>query len=164
MAALTLYFDRNFGKRFPQALRKLGLPVQFQHDKPPQFPQNTPDDTWLAAVGKKGWIVCSHDRKFHLLPAELAALQQHGVGCFYLWGANASPWEKARSFARAYDRILEAVANTPRPFVFQVSAMGTLRKVSLADISGKRRSARRPVLDLTIKPTMVTGSHSASPP
>jgi hypothetical protein len=92
-------------------LRLLGLTVEFQHDKKSPFPATTPDDKWLSEVGRRGWLVFSHDRKFHLLPAELSAIKQHDVGCFYLWGANAKTWDKARVFARAFDSIVEIAAS-----------------------------------------------------
>ena len=48
------------------------------------------------------------------------------LGCFYLWGAQAPKWEIARCFARAYDRIIEAANNTPRPYIYWVSRTGKL--------------------------------------
>lgn len=131
METLTLYFDRCFGKRFPQALKTLGLPVEFQHDKKPHFKENTPDDVWLAEVGKRNWIVFSHDQKFHLLPSELSAIKQHKVGCFYLWGANSGPWDKAKSFARAYEKILKAALESKKPFIYKVTKSGVLQKVRI---------------------------------
>lgn len=128
---LTFYFDRNFGRRLPEALRKLGLIVEFQHDKKSRFRPTMPDDEWLAEVGKRKWVVFSHDRKFHLLPAELSAIKQHEVGCFYLWGANDTTWGKARLFAKAYDRIVQAAATESRPFIYLVTKRGTLKKVKM---------------------------------
>ncbi len=60
-----------------------------------------------------------HDSKYHLKPNELHALRLYNVGCFYLWGAEASRWEKMRLFARAYDRIV-AAAEYNKPFVYRV--------------------------------------------
>jgi hypothetical protein len=64
-----------------------------------------PDDKWLEIVGRNGWVAFSHDRKFHDDTAECAAIKQYGVGCFYLWGANAETWDKMHCFMRSYDRI-----------------------------------------------------------
>lgn len=116
----------------PEALlRVLPMPVQFHHDPKHQYPPEMPDDQWLTDVGEKGWIVFSHDRKFHKEEAEAMAIRQHGMGCFYLWGAEASSWEKLRSFVRAYDRILSAVENTQRPFIYDVAKNGTMKQVQL---------------------------------
>ena len=131
MEQLTFYFDRSFGRRLPEALRRLGLAVEFQHDKKSRFPASAPDDKWLAEVGKRNWVVFSHDQKFHLLPAELSAIKQHNVGCFYLWGPNAKTWDKARVFAKAYDRIVAAVKLEHRPFIYHVTKSGALKKVKM---------------------------------
>ena len=54
---------------------------------------------------------------------------------FYLWGAEASRWEKMRLFAKAYDRIIAAVAAADiagsRPFIYRVDRRGTLKRVAL---------------------------------
>jgi PIN like domain len=90
VASLTFYFDRCFGKRFPEALAHAGIPqkVEYQHGKSNNFSQSMPDDAWLEICGKNGWIVFSHDQKFHSITTEATAIKQHKVGCFYLPGAN----------------------------------------------------------------------------
>ncbi|MBV9518288.1 MAG: hypothetical protein JO068_09215 [Hyphomicrobiales bacterium] len=67
MASLTFYFDRCFGTRLPDAIRRARPPfnVEFHHNPRNRFPHETPDDQWLEMAGKSGWIVFSHDRKFH---------------------------------------------------------------------------------------------------
>jgi hypothetical protein len=86
VAPLTFYFDRNFGKRFPEALAHMRPPftVEYHHSRTNNFPQNMRDDIWLEICGRRGWIVFSHDQKFHSVVAEATALKQHSVGCFYL--------------------------------------------------------------------------------
>lgn len=131
MEPLTFYFDRNFGRRLPEALRKLELIVEFQHYKKSRFRPTMPDDEWLAEVGKGKRVVFSHDRKFHLLPAELSAIKQHEVGCFYLWGANDTTLGKAHLFAKACDRIVQAAATESRPFIYFVTKRRTLKAVKM---------------------------------
>ncbi len=82
------------------------------------------DDKWLSQVGDWRWIVISQDYHFHDRENERYALKQHGVGCFYLWGAEATKWETMRCFARAYDKVIQAAETTPRPFIFWVSKTG----------------------------------------
>ena len=86
---------------------------------------------WLSAVGQRGWIVFSHDRKFHQIEAECAAIKQHKIGCFYLWGNNAPTWDKLRCFMRAQDQIIEIIKTTERPFVFEIRQNGKLERVDL---------------------------------
>lgn len=90
-----------------------------------------PDDQWLEDVGKRGWFVFSHDRNFHTNAAAMSAIKQHTIGCFYVWGAEATTWEKLRSFARASTKITEAAAKTPRPFIFHLTKVGSLASVKI---------------------------------
>ena len=53
------------------------------------------------------------------------------MGCFYLWGASAKKHEKAQCFVKAYDRIVQAADNTPRPFIFDVQKNGRLKEVKI---------------------------------
>jgi hypothetical protein len=122
VAQLTFYFDRNFGKRFPQALERAKPPfkVEYHHNKTNNFPMNMKDDEWLTVVCKKGWVVFSHDRKFHLLEPEAMAIKQHNEMCFYLPGANEQTWAKVGYIVKAHARIEERVANTSPPFIYQI--------------------------------------------
>lgn len=146
MGPLTFYFDRNFGKGLPTSLLALKLKVVHHHAhkadlgmscksrKEQLFGPETPDDEWLQYVGKKGWIAFSHDEKFHLpgYENEMAAIKQFGVGCFYLWGANARCHEKALCFLKAYDQIVKVVETTPRPFIYRIDKNGKLSKVAIS--------------------------------
>ena len=90
------------------------------------------DAFWLENVGEQGWFVISQDRRLHRRERERAALIRHNVGCFYLWGADASKWETFRCFSLAYDRIVEAMNNTTRPFLYRIYKDGTLQQIELA--------------------------------
>lgn len=61
MGQLTFYFDRCFGKRFPQALALAKPPfsVEYHHSKSNNFRQEMDDDAWLDIVGAKGGGLCS---------------------------------------------------------------------------------------------------------
>lgn len=133
---MTFYFDRNFGKRLPEAIRAArpkSFTVEYHHDPKNKFrfKQDTPDDVWLSAVAKEGWIVLSHDRKFHTLLPEKSAVKQYKAGCFYLPGANHETWEKLRHFVRAYDGMTERVRITAKPFIFEFSSAGRFKVISL---------------------------------
>ncbi len=143
--AVKLYFDKNIGVRLPQVLERLDLDVAW-HAMPqsklgitgpthndPLFHPDAADDVWLASVGARGWTVLSHDRKFHKVgfESELSAVKQYDVGCFYLWGGSAKKYEKAQCFFKAYDRILKAIAETPRPFIYDVLKTGRLKQVPI---------------------------------
>lgn len=146
MDSLTFYFDRNVGTRLPEALRlvqlkevvhhhtpriQLGLPVVGGRTK--LFDDQEQDDTWLRFVGERNWLVLTQDRKFHRsgYENELSAIKQYRVGCFYLWGAEVPTWDKLRTFCRAFDHIVQAARDTPRPFIFDVARSGVLKPIPI---------------------------------
>ncbi len=132
MASLTFYFDRNFGKRFPEALAHMKPPfkVEWHHNKTNNFPQNMQDDRWLEICGRNGWIAFSHDQKFHAVAVEAMAIKQHNVGCFYLPGASSQTFDKLQYFFKAYPMIL-SLATVPRPFLYRVMPTGNINPVRL---------------------------------
>jgi hypothetical protein len=106
----------------------LKLSVSYHQE---HFARNEPDDKWMPVVARNQWILIGHDSQHHLKPAELYAITQYGLGCFYLWGGSDSRWEKMRCFARAYDRIIRAIETTARPFIYRVNRAGSLTPVQL---------------------------------
>lgn len=118
----TLYFDRCFGKSLPDLIRRAKPPfgVEYHHDPNNNFPQNMEDDEWLNAVGSQGWIVFSHDRRFHSDGPSITAIRQHKIGCFYLSGASLPIWDKFRIFAKHYKRVEDIIRDTRKPFIYHV--------------------------------------------
>lgn len=135
METITLYFDRCFGSSLPESIRtaKPHFQVQYQHDRKSKlkFREDTPDDVWLSVVGQNGWFVFSHDRKFHQIEAEITAIKDHKIGCFYLWGNNAPTWDKLRCFMKAHDKVMTVIKTTPRPFIFDISKKGRLKSIEI---------------------------------
>lgn len=129
MGELTFFFDRNFGTRLPKALAWVKPPVCIEWHQKQRFPQEMPDDEWLEIVGSRGWVVFSHDRKFHSEATETAAVQQHSIGCFYLPCANEPTWDKLTIFVRVFGRILKIVENQSPPYVYDVNLKGQIKKV-----------------------------------
>ena len=127
---MILFWDKNTPKTIPEALKSLNIPQGIEwylmHFPLSDVYPEGGDDKWLSQVGDWGWIVISQDYHFHERENERYALKQHNVGCFYLWGAEATKWEIMRCFVRAYDKVIQAATTTPRPFVFWVSKTGRL--------------------------------------
>lgn len=134
MEAVTFYFDRCFGKRLPQALKRVRPPfvTEWHHSSKNRFNQTMRDDDWLEICGKRGWVAFSHDRKFHSIEVEAEAIKQHAVMAFTLCGAQDDTWEKLRHFIRAYPRIIETVRTIKPPYLFRIEATGRLAQVPLA--------------------------------
>jgi hypothetical protein len=145
----SFYFDRNVGCRFPEALRVLKLDKvsdvyyhhikrkyigrDFSHPETGLFKDSESDDSWLQFVGNRGWIVFTQDRKFHKagFENEISAIKQFNVGCFYLWGSRDTSEKKATVFLKALDRIRYAIANTQKPYIYDVSKSGQLTPIKI---------------------------------
>jgi hypothetical protein len=100
--------------------------VEYHHDPKNkfQFGEKTPDDEWISKVAAEGWIIFSHDRKFHTLLPEAAAIKQYSAGCFYLPGASSPTWDKVHYFMRSYEGIKNRIAKTQKPFIFELKYNG----------------------------------------
>ena len=126
----VLFFDRDVGTALPRALNVLRLPtaVEFLQD---HFPGDTQDDVWMPVVGSQGWILIGHDRMHHRRDPENSAIRDYRMGCFYIWGAQARRWEKMRCFLNAYERMLDAISTTPRPFIYRINRFSSLEAVTI---------------------------------
>lgn len=124
MGELTLFFDKNVGKRLPEALSRLDPPFNLTWFVKERFPDSTPDDVWMQTAGAKKWTVIGHDKKFHLLDVEALAVRQHSLGCFYMAREQGPRWDKCKLFMRVVDRLIEKANTTPRPFIYRVTASG----------------------------------------
>lgn len=129
MAELTFYFDRCLGKALPEALRLLSCPFEVRDHFKEGFAPTTPDDEWLTIVGKKKWIVFTHDAKWTIESAPIEAIKQHKVGCFYLYGASSLGWFKLRSLAHNFEKIQKICKTESPPYIYRVSAYNRLSKV-----------------------------------
>lgn len=111
------YFtDRDLGKQFGEILKAGGLTVERHSD---HFAPDTPDEIWLAEVGRRGWIALTHDRRIRYKPNERAAVMRHGVGLLVIVGA--APFaELARAFLATLPGIEHFLDNHAPPFIAKV--------------------------------------------
>lgn len=128
---MILFFDKNIGIEIPTALQKLKPPFKVEYHAK-HFPMDEDDDKWLPVVGRKSWTVIGHDRKFHKNESELAAIKRYKIGCFYLWGAEETKWEKVKVFFRACENIIMLETSTKRPFIFSVKKNGNPKRIKLS--------------------------------
>jgi len=121
--ALTFFFDRCTGSAVPKLLQKTRAPfaIEYQDDRKHGFSDDLADDKWLAEVSKKGWIVISHDKRFHIDSVAIEAVRQHRGRVFYLDGGSNVKWGKLRRFAAAYKKIEALAAAQKGPFIYRVT-------------------------------------------
>jgi hypothetical protein len=112
-----VYFtDRDLGKRFGEILRSGGLAVETHSD---HFAPDTPDEVWLAEVGKRGWTALTHDRRIRYKPNERDAVVRHNVGLLVVIGAAPFP-ELAHAFLATIPKVERFLAAHRPPFIAKV--------------------------------------------
>ena len=114
---MTVYFThRDLGRRFPEILKTGGLTVERHAD---HFEPDTPDETWLEEIGKRGWIALTHDRRIRYKPNERHAVMRNGVGLLVIVGAAPYP-DLAQAFLATLPRIEHFLARHSPPFIAKV--------------------------------------------
>lgn len=122
----TVFFDRTCGKRLPRALKILDLPIESHAD---HFSHDTPDDVWLAAVARRGWVVVTNDKRIRFNQAERRAIVDHRVGCFVFTSGNRTKWGLLQILAKAWAGIQDIADTSERPFIFSLHGDGSLHRL-----------------------------------
>ena len=112
----VFFTDRDLGTRFPEILRSAGLTVEPHRE---HFAPDTRDEEWLQAVGRRGWIALTHDRRIRYKPNELAAVVQHRVSLLVIVGRAPYP-ELARGFVATISRIDRFLSHHTPPLIGKV--------------------------------------------
>lgn len=115
----------------PQAIQSMQPPFKVKWHQEQGFAQDMDDDEWMAIVGPARWIVLSQDRKFHKLPAELLAIKQHAIRCFYLPMARQNRWLSLCHIAWRWEKIQEMARTQPAPFIYEMKENRQFYKVKL---------------------------------
>lgn len=88
-----------------------------------------PDDEWLHEIGPRGWVVCSHDKKWQAESPAVEAIKQHKIGCFYLYGARSLNFFKVGSLAHNFRKVQDKLGKERRPFIYLIDQRNQLRKM-----------------------------------
>ena len=103
----TLFLDRSLGKKIvAEALRAVGVKVEVHDD---HFAPDAPDETWLSAVGAKGWVVLTKDERIRFRTIETEALMNARARAFVLTAGNMDGASMAALFVKALPRITKTV-------------------------------------------------------
>jgi len=117
--APSFFLDRCLDSRsLARALRDAGVEVQCHRD---HFRHDTPDQDWLPAVGKHGWVVLTKDKHIRRNQLEREALIAAGVRAFVLTTGSLRGEEEAAVFVRHLQRMRNMVISTPAPFIAHVT-------------------------------------------
>lgn len=112
----VFFTDRDLGKQFPAILRTAGILVEAHHE---HFAHDTPDDEWLPEVGRRGWVVLTHDQRIRYKSNERDAVMSNGVAMFVLIGTIPHP-ALAHGFVATHGRVVAFLARHSPPFIAKV--------------------------------------------
>lgn len=118
----VVLFARGLGDALPRALRGLGAEAEAFGD---HFAAGAADSDWLADAAERGWCVVTGDARVREAPAARALIESAGIGCFVL-ATGGTRLEQVGSLTRAWQRIQDVAAQTPRPFVCAIRADGAV--------------------------------------
>lgn len=130
----TVFFtDRDLGKQFPALLRNAGISVERHSD---HFPDDAKDEEWIVEVGKRDWVVLTHDKRIRYKPNELAAVRAAGIAMFVLSGKTAHS-VLAANFINTIDRIHAFLSKYDRPFIAKVYLPTMSEQRQRSNVSGR---------------------------
>src|SRR5690606_4298336 len=86
----------------------------------------TLDPVWIAACGRKNWVIVSSDKAIKRNELEKAAILNAGVGAFFFTSANITSSQQINAFEKAGQRIANLLNSTRRPFIARISQDGSV--------------------------------------
>jgi hypothetical protein len=108
-------------KIIAEKLRQSAVKVEIHDD---HFVQNTPDEHWIAEVGKRGWIVLTKDDRIRYRPAALEAYRTHNVRVFIFGSGEMKAQQMADAFVKALPKISQFATRKAAPFFARISRSG----------------------------------------
>jgi len=123
--SLMLILDEGISSEALQkAIKKQGVACEMliQH-----FERGTPDETWLPAIGQKGWILLCKDRRIAKNTIEYTALMNAHVGAFFLVSANISGQQIIECVTKAIPAMMQIVRTQQKPFLAKIYKNGKMK-------------------------------------
>ncbi|MBW3564895.1 MAG: hypothetical protein KY459_09245 [Acidobacteria bacterium] len=120
----VFFIDRGLGrKKFPGALRELGLNVEIHDD---HFIQDADDTVWISYACGRGWVIISKDNRIRYRSLEkLAFTKAAGRGFFFTQGDQRAE-TMIDAFTKAVPRIARMLAKEEPPFMASISTAGNV--------------------------------------
>jgi len=106
-----------------EALSRAGVKVRVHRDC---FSPGTPDEIWLAQVGRNGWAVLTKDTRIRYRETEKSALLEAKVPAFVLTGKALDGEQMAAAFVAALPKIERYIEQFAPPFIARVTRSGNI--------------------------------------
>lgn len=122
---MIFFTDRDLGPSFAHVLAEAGLNVE-KHDD--HFGPTTPDEEWLAEIGRRQWLAITKNYRIRYQPNERDAVMRAGVGLFVVIGKNVRQKDLAQNFVAAIGEIQRFLESHNPPFITKVYRPGSLQR------------------------------------
>jgi len=133
----TLFLDRNLGKNIVSArLRAEGVDVEVHDD---HFAIDAPDEEWISAVSRRGWVAVTRDRNIRYRTHEMNSIQNSAARVIVIRMKTATGEMIAEVLSRSMAGIARFAAATPAPFMVAVTSNGALWQIWPRDAPRDRR-------------------------
>lgn len=124
-----IFLDRSLPKSVATALKAVRSDVQWLEDVD-GLTAESPDEEWQELAGRNGWLVVTRDRHISSRPAERAAAEAFDVGLFVIREQRAlNRWRLLKIIVCQIDKWEHCFVVTPRPFIYEFTKRGELRRL-----------------------------------
>jgi hypothetical protein len=123
-----LYLDENLDNCQPILDALTASRVAFRRHRD-FFPRGTLDETWLAFVAERGWVVLTKDKRNRYNDVEREAVRRHKVREFYFGSGNFTGAEMAEALGNAVSEIRRIMRTLSPPVVGSITRSGTVTVV-----------------------------------
>ena len=125
----TFYVDESiYSKLVVAALKAAGARVE---QVGVAVPFGSPDETWLEAAGKNGWIALTRDKRIRYRRLETQSLVLHGVCAFTFSGGNATAQATSDRLVELLPKFRAIAVSESKPFLYTFGLVGPLSRVKL---------------------------------
>ena len=124
---MILLCDEDIGTRIPRALKLVRLKVVSLADS--SFGLHKPDVEWLKAVGQRGWLAFSCNKRMLNVPEERDTIIAEKVGIVFLTSGQEYLQQVLRLLLNKWKWLEYIDQTTPRPFAYYIYPYGRTRKV-----------------------------------
>ena len=102
------------------------------HPELPEVPRQTLDDVWLPAIGTRGLVVITRDKRIRYRPAEKLAWVQHEVRGFVLTGSRSQRTSDSLAILDRHWNLIEMLTDDQPsgPWMYAIRSAG-LRRIEL---------------------------------
>lgn len=117
----TFYVDRCLGKAVARALREAGAIVELHDD---YFAQDALDETWIADVARRGWVILTKDKNIRRPRGERESVLTADARIFTLSSGKMRGADMAKLFVRHLADMEQVAMALVPPFVAVVGQDG----------------------------------------